>query len=252
MKDNFAAKPATISAAFFDVDGTLCATRSTTSLIWLRSRQHSVWKHRLWLASLIWRAPLVWLADQYSRSLADQMIYRQFSGLSHATARQDSRTCCDQLLFPSCFKEALEELEMHKKAGRRIILLSGGVELALSPLAKKLGAELLAQRLEYDGDICTGNYHGYEILDGTSHQNNGSQAERKLAALKIYADKTGIDLAASYAYGDSINDAMMLSATGHPVAVNPDRRLRKIAVASKWEIRRWEKKLSAQDQRKRK
>lgn len=40
-------------AAYFDIDGTLCATRSTTSLVWLRARQQPAWRHRLWLASLL-------------------------------------------------------------------------------------------------------------------------------------------------------------------------------------------------------
>lgn len=45
-----------------------------------------------------------------------------------------------------------------------------------------------------------------------------------------------MDLAHSYAYSDSATDIPMLEAVGHPVAVNPDRALRKHAVDMGWEI----------------
>src|SRR5205823_3518318 len=51
----------------------------------------------------------------------------------------------------------------------------------------------------------------------------------KAAAIREAAERDGIDLAASYAYSDSITDAPMLEIVGHPVAVNPDRELARLA-----------------------
>lgn len=226
------------AAAIFDVDGTLCATRSASSLIWLRARQHSPWRHRLWLASLAWRAPAAWLADRFSRDLADRMVYGQFAGLSLQAMLDDAPRCCETLLLPACFSEALAELAAHKQAGRRIILLSGGIDTVLAPLAAALGAELLAQRLVADEDRLTGAYRRYAVLEDESFS---SQADCKLAALQRYADISGIDLSASFAYGDSVNDARMLDAVGYPVAINPDRGLKRIALSRGWEMRRWGK-----------
>jgi hypothetical protein len=45
----------------------------------------------------------------------------------------------------------------------------------------------------------------------------------------------GIDLAASYAYSDSYTDVPMLEAVGHPVVVNPDRVLARLARDRGWE-----------------
>lgn len=227
------------AAAVFDVDGTFCATQSINSLIWLRGRQQPGWRHRLWLIGLAWRAPLLWLADLVNRNLADRMIYRQFGGVSLSHAQRDAVKLCEDLLFPSCFPKALAELEMHRAAGRRLILLSGGVDLVLAPLARKLGAELLAQRVVTNGDRMTGEYRTYEILENDCETGVSSQAKTKCAALTRYAARTGIDLSASFAYGDSINDSEMLAATGHPVAVNPDPRLKRIAEQRGWEIRSW-------------
>ncbi len=56
----------------------------------------------------------------------------------------------------------------------------------------------------------------------------------KLAAVRSWADARGIDLASSYAYSDSVFDVPLLSAVGHPVAVNPDPRLRIMAALRRW------------------
>ena len=55
------------------------------------------------------------------------------------------------------------------------------------------------------------------------------------------AERDGIDLAASYAYSDSITDEPMLAAVGHPVAVNPDRALARVAAERGWEVRVFER-----------
>ena len=144
------------AAAIFDVDGTISATRSTTSLIWLRQRQTSAWQHRRWLASLLWRGPLAWVADQIDRDHADRMVYAQFAGLSRRRLEGDAERCCEEVLLPTCFPEALAEMAAHRDAGRRLVLVSGGLDVVLAPLARALGAELLAQRLVADGDRVTG------------------------------------------------------------------------------------------------
>ncbi len=227
------------AAAVFDVDGTICDTRSTMSLalMWLRRRQHSAWRHRLWLASLGWRVPLLWLTDRFSRDASDRQVYRQFAGLSASQVADDAPSCCDEVLRPICFREAVDEMAMHRRAGRRLVLVTGGVDVVLAPLASALGAELLAQRLVTAGGRFTGDYRGYQVL-GDDAPSTG-QAARKAAALKKYAEHTGLDLAASFAYGDSVNDLAMLELVGTPVAVRPDRRLARIASERGWEVRHW-------------
>lgn len=224
-------------AAIFDVDGTLCATRSTTSLVWHRARQHSALRHRLWLASLVWRAPLALATDRVSRGAADAMVYRQFKGLSESALLADAELCCDTLLIPSLFPEALAEMDRHREAGRRIILLSGGIDVVLRPLARLLKADLLAQRLEVRDGRFTGTYRTYSEIEGSAGAS--SQSHRKSAALCEHANRTGIDLAESFAYGDSVNDIGMLSRVGTAIAVNPDRRLRKMATERHWVVKEW-------------
>ena len=53
----------------------------------------------------------------------------------------------------------------------------------------------------------------------------------------------GIDLDASTAYSDSHTDLPFLEAVGHPVAVNPDRRLRRLARERGWPMLEFSKRL---------
>ena len=56
-----------------------------------------------------------------------------------------------------------------------------------------------------------------------------------------------IDLTRSWAYSDSATDIPMLEAVGHPVAVNPDRELLKLARERSWEIRRFVRPVRLRD-----
>ena len=59
-----------------------------------------------------------------------------------------------------------------------------------------------------------------------------------MLSLRELASRDGIDLAASFAYSDSESDLPMLRAVGHPVVVNPDPELARIAAEEGWEVLR--------------
>ena len=54
--------------------------------------------------------------------------------------------------------------------------------------------------------------------------------------MRVLAEREGYDLAECTAYSDSHTDLPFLEVVGHPVAVNPDRRLRRIAQERGWPI----------------
>jgi len=64
--------------------------------------------------------------------------------------------------------------------------------------------------------------------------------EGKAEAMRTLAEREGIDLAASYGYSDSESDLPMLRAVGHPVAVNPDRELARVAEQEGWQVMTFE------------
>jgi phosphoserine phosphatase len=60
--------------------------------------------------------------------------------------------------------------------------------------------------------------------------------EGKAEAIREVAARDGFDLSESYAYSDSESDLPMLRAVGHPVAVNPDAALLRVAREEGWQV----------------
>jgi phosphoserine phosphatase len=54
--------------------------------------------------------------------------------------------------------------------------------------------------------------------------------------IREYAERENINLSDSFSYSDSISDLPMLSIVGHPVAVNPDMRLKQTAIQHDWPV----------------
>ena len=65
--------------------------------------------------------------------------------------------------------------------------------------------------------------------------------EGKAEAIRQVAEREGFDLGESYAYSDSESDLPMLRAVGHPVVVNPDAELARVAREEGWEVMRFDK-----------
>ncbi len=115
----------------------------------------------------------------------------------------------------------------HRAAGRPIVLATTTPYDLVKPFADLLGLDdVVATRYGVNAD---GTYDG--TLAGPFVWSAG-----KLAAVKEWADRHGVDLKSSYAYSDSVYDAPLLAAVGHPHAVNPDPRLMMLAAARRWPV----------------
>jgi putative phosphoserine phosphatase/1-acylglycerol-3-phosphate O-acyltransferase len=122
---------------------------------------------------------------------------------------------------------ALPLLEEHRAAGRPVVLATTTPHDLVAPLAERLGFDdVVATRYADDGN---GTYTGR--LEGEFVWARG-----KLAAVRRWADTHDVDLGESYAYSDSIYDVPLLSAVGHPHAVNPDPRLHALATMRRWPV----------------
>jgi putative phosphoserine phosphatase/1-acylglycerol-3-phosphate O-acyltransferase len=119
---------------------------------------------------------------------------------------------------------AREAIEHHREAGRQLVMATTTPLDLIQPFADSLGiANVLATKY----GIADGKYDG--TFDGEFVWGKG-----KLRAVRDWADRAGVDLSQSYAYSDSYYDAPLLRAVGHPAAVNPDPRLRVLAVLMRW------------------
>lgn len=216
-------------AAIFDVDGTLIGTNVVSYYAWLRLREMPPLLRPLWVAAFLLRVPYYWGLDKISRAHFNRAFYRNYRGWKAARARQLGRESFAGFTLDRLHPEALERLREHKRKGHRVILLSGALDFLLDPF-RDLVDDVLCARLREEDGVYTGELSGAPVA--------GEARARMLAS---YARRRGIDLSRSYAYADSISDLPMLEAVGHPVAVNPDRRLERAAHERGWPVRRWDK-----------
>lgn len=113
--------------------------------------------------------------------------------------------------------------------------IASGVEVWIVTAAPVEIAETISRRLGLTGALGTiseqvdGVYTG-KLVGDLLHK------ESKANAIKKLAEQKGFDLSLCYAYSDSHNDLPMLSIVGHPIAVNPDSKLRQHANANGWPI----------------
>jgi HAD superfamily hydrolase (TIGR01490 family) len=133
-------------------------------------------------------------------------------------------------VLPRLYPQMLEVAYEHQDAGRPVYIVTA---------ASQDLAALIAQIVGFDGAIGA----RYEVVDG---KYTGGEAgvftyrEGKPQAMRELAAERGIDLEASWAYSDSESDLPMLRAVGHPVAVNPDPELRRVAREEGWAVMRFE------------
>ena len=215
------------AAAYFDLDKTILATSSTWAL-GTPMRRSGLISSRALAYGLIAQIPylLVGAGTQRSSSLMEHLALMS-AGISRRDLMEVVEGALATAIEPAVYAEALDLIEAHRRAGHDVVIVSGSAEEMVEPIAALVGADRsVASRMEVDGQ---GRFTGRisrSLLHGA-----------KVEALEADARAHGIDLSASWAYSDSVSDLPMLQAVGHPVAVNPDRDLRRRAQEEGWPVR---------------
>ena len=117
-------------------------------------------------------------------------------------------------------------LDRHRQRGDTLIIISATNYFITEPIAELLEIpNLLATRPEIIANRYTGRYLGVPTF-----------REGKVTALNNWLKNSPHSLLNSYFYSDSINDLPLLEQVSHPVAVNPDEALSRIAQQRNWPI----------------
>jgi HAD superfamily hydrolase (TIGR01490 family) len=150
---------------------------------------------------------------------------RVLAGYTPDELRELVSEAMEPVLRPLVYAEPLRLVEEHHERGERVYIVSATLQEIVDAIAEDRG---------FDGALGT----VCEVRDGryTGRALRALHAEAKAEALREVAQDEGFDLAECTAYSDSHTDLPFLEAVGHPVAVNPDRALRKIADERSWPL----------------
>ncbi len=218
-----------MEAAFFDVDKTVIAKASIMAFARDFRREGLLTRRTLASGACRQIVYVRWGASARRLDKARRSVLNVTRGWDQAHVRAIVTAGLGTVIDPITFIEARSLIADHLRQGRRVYLVSAAPAEIVEPLAEHLGvhgAVASLARLDRDGRY-TGELERY------------ASGEVKAEVIRQLAEADDVDLARSFAYSDSATDLPMLEAVGHPVAVNPDRALRRIAAARDWEILRF-------------
>ena len=214
------------AAAFFDVDNTIL--RGSSSFLFGKSAferkffsRKDFWRFAWHQFRFIWRGE----NNNVLATLKDRAL-----SLVAGHRAKDLKDLVDEVyekhIRLKLWPETVRLAKDHIAEGREVWLVTAAPQELGDVIAKRLGLTgAIGTKVERKNGILTGQLVGKPIHGPT-----------KRVAIKELAKTRNLSLKRSYAYSDSHNDLPMLTAVGHPVAVNPDKILTRYAKAADWPI----------------
>lgn len=206
------------SCAIFDLDGTIIDNSSERVFL----------KYLLEGGELPFRNLSQWLLDFIRiRDLRQAKANKAYlKGLDYQHICNLAQTCFTERLVDQISPKVFDLIEWHRAEGRAVVILSGSLEFLIRFFHEHLKADLMVgYTLEVADGAITGHCMGLNPY-----------GKNKARLVQELAEAHNFDLSESYAYGNHHSDAHKLKRVGHPVAANPDRKLREIAAANDWHI----------------
>lgn len=208
--------------AFFDMDYTILDTSS--SLLYVKYlRQHGqIKRHQLLRVG--------WWALLYKLSVMD-LVKIMPKVLSYADTTRVSETFeqahawFNEMVAAHIAPRATEQIRSHQQRGHCVVIISASSQFAVRPVAESLGLDFLCTQLESKEDRITGN-----VVEPVCF------GPEKIFWARHFAEQRGALLSDAYLYTDSYTDRPLLEIVGHPIAVNPDPRLKRLARRRRWPI----------------
>jgi HAD superfamily hydrolase (TIGR01490 family) len=211
-------------AALFDMDNTLLTAASgRLYLKWLR-QTGQLPLHRWAYISAQVGLYIVGLVD-FPRLMSRLMVYA--AGSDEAEAWRMSDEWFDAILRHHIAPGGREQVGWHLAEGHHVAIISAATPYAVKPVAEALGLgeRYVATELEVQNGRFTGR-----VVEPACY------GDGKVTRGLRYAEQHGLDLRQSYFYSDSASDLPLLEAVGNPVAVNPNRKLARIAARQGWPV----------------
>ncbi len=223
-------------AAFFDLDKTVIAKSSTLAFGRPLYKAGLLGRRALMKVGFAQLFYVLFGADEDSLERARDQMLDLTTGWHRGEIEQLVEETLAEVADPLVYAEALFVIDEHKRQGRRVFLVSASPEEIVRPLGRHIGIDdIIATRVRTDDE-------GRFLPELERYAMGPGKAE----AMLDLAQREDIDLLESYAYSDSVTDLPMMEIVGHPVAVNPEKDLRKVAEERDWPILEFQRPVSLQ------
>ena len=213
--------------AIFDIDKTFVHGDSFKWFCWFAMRANGIrlrWLWRLALDALMQPTDLPDAGLLKKSCLRICLVTNDKAALTTLVKK-----FVDRVLLKRVHSAALDRLRWHKQQNRTIVFVSASPDLYLNDLGSRFGVDCV---------ICTKFLNQEGNFTGDLYSANCRGEEKRKRLLETYPS-SGIDWKQSYGYGNSVDDVPFLEVVGNAVAVNPDRKLSKLAVRRNWLIETW-------------
>jgi HAD superfamily hydrolase (TIGR01490 family) len=208
--------------AFFDLDRTILTSNSGAVLV-RQAYKEGLLSNRS-LISAIYQSYLY----KFNMRNTEQIISKMGSwvkGFPVDSLMNFTNSIVTNLLLDAIREEIYIEISFHKEHDAEVVMLSSAISLICIPISEHLGMDnVICTEMEVINGVFTGNPSG-----------NYCFSEEKVIRLTDYCRKNNIDLKDTWYYGDSISDLPVLNFVGTPICVNPDKKLKKVALERNWE-----------------
>ncbi|HCU24617.1 MAG TPA: hypothetical protein DF383_06345 [Deltaproteobacteria bacterium] len=219
--------------AFFDVDKTLCDCYSGFYTTIELMRRNIIKKRRI-LQALFYNTIGRLHINANVRRLYEIAV-ADMAGTHIDDILKIGRHTFDRHVKPTMFVEGMEEIEALRGQGYAVALLSSAPYMLI---------EIMQEFLRTDAAFSNGPVIENGILTRKVREPI-CYKEGKVQVARQYAEAQGLTLRDCKFYSDSISDLPLLSVVGHPVAVNPDYKLKREALRRRWPILQFRHRLGS-------
>jgi len=223
--------------AIFDLEGTVLESNLVKQylMLWAGSVPRNKVAHDL--ANFTFSLRKYLRAERRDRGEFIRTFMRRYQGFKVSEIERLVRGSFGRAMMRRALPDALKRVKEHRDAGHRTILVTGSIDLMVTPFLPFFDEVVAGSMHERDG-VLTGFLADPPLVD-----------EARAAWLRHYAAQNGFDLDNSYGYGDSHADLVWLQLLGNPTAVNPDIQLYRHAQEKHWNVLDWKRRATSADDR---
>jgi HAD superfamily hydrolase (TIGR01490 family) len=169
--------------------------------------------------------------DDYCRGELDIYAYQRFvlsplAGRSMGELAQWHAQFMREKIAAMILPKAEALIDSHRTQGHTLMIITATNAFITAPIAQHFGIDIL---IATDPELRNGLYTG-DIIGTPCYR------EGKVGRLNTWLQQNNENLTGSFFYSDSHNDLPLLQTVDHPVAVNPDEKLKALAEQNGWPV----------------